>query len=142
MQAHNNRKQQPPPRLSILIADDDVDTVMTLAEILRGEGHIVHTCANAKLVVEVIQRYKPDICLLDIVMPGKTGFTIAREVLAMKLEVRPALIAISGVFNSHSDEVIAKSAGFEHLFRKGRDTGELVRLINSYAADPSSPSAA
>src|SRR2546421_10261920 len=76
----NNESRAARPRLSILVADDDVDTVLTLAEMLRDEGHIVHTCASAMVVVEAIQRYQPDICLLDIVMPSKTGFTIAREV--------------------------------------------------------------
>jgi CheY-like chemotaxis protein len=138
----NNKTQTTPLRLSILIADDDVDTVLTLAEMLRDEGHIVHTCANAKSIVEATQRYKPDICLLDIVMPGKTGFTIAREIQGMKLEHRPVLIAISGVFNSPSDEVVARSAGFDHFVRKGADPGVLLRLIKRYAGGPPSPTAA
>jgi CheY-like chemotaxis protein len=139
-----NKKPGARPRLSILIADDDVDTVMTLAAMLRDEGHIVHTCANARVVIEAIQRYTPDICLLDIVMPNKTGFTIAREIMAnVKLHERPVLIAISGVFTSGSDEVIVKSAGFDHFIRKGSDPAELLQLINSYASGgPSSPAAA
>jgi DNA-binding response OmpR family regulator len=142
METHN-KKSGARPRLSVLIADDDVDTVLTLAEMLRDEGHIVHTCASARVVVESIQRYKPDICLLDIVMPSKTGFTIAREVLAtMKPHERPILIAISGVFTSPSDEVVVKSAGFDHFIRKGTEPTELLRLINSYAGGPSSPAAA
>ena len=141
MQAHN-KTQITPLRLIILIADDDVDTVLTLAEMLRDEGHIVHTCANAKMVVEATQRYKPDICLLDIVMPGKTGFTIAREIQAMKFEHRPILIAISGVFNSPSDEVVARSAGFDHFVRKGENPSALLQLIKAYAGSPSSPAAA
>jgi CheY-like chemotaxis protein len=137
MQANNKTNNQigaVRPRLSILIADDEVDTVLTLAEVLRHEGHIVHTCANANRVVEQVQRYQPDICLLDIVMPGKTGFTIAREVLTtISVERRPVLVAVSGVFNSTSDEVVAKSAGFDHFIRKGNDLSELLRLVNAYA---------
>jgi len=135
VQAENNenKKPSPPYRLSILIADDEVDMVMTLAEMLRDEGHIVHTTANANTVSRAIERFKPDVCLLDIVMPGKSGFTIAREVMTMKLEHRPVLIAISGVFNSASDEVVAKSAGFDYFIRKGTDPGELLGLVNSLA---------
>jgi CheY-like chemotaxis protein len=131
MQAHKNT-QAPQCRLSILIADDDIDTVLTLAEMLRDEGHIVHTCANAKLVVEAVRRYKPDICLLDIVMPGKTGFTIVRELMAIKFEHRPVLVAMSGVFKT-SDEVVARSAGFDHFIRKGEGPSALLALINQYA---------
>ena len=142
MQATNNKTKAPQPRLSILLVDDDVDTVLTLAEMLRDEGHIVHTCANPKVAIEAIQRYKPDVCLFDIVMPGKTGFTLAREVLAIKLEVRPILIAISGVFNSASDEVVARSAGFDYFVRKGSNPSVLLGLMSKLAGGPSSPAAA
>jgi len=142
MQATNNKKKAPQLRLGILLVDDDVDTILTLAEMLRDEGHIVHTCANPRVAMEAIRRYKPDVCLFDIVMPGKTGFTLAREVLAMKLEVRPILIAISGVFTSASDEMVAKSAGFDFFVRKGSDPSALLRLITDLAGGPPSPAAA
>ena len=142
MQATNNKTKAPQPRLGILLVDDDVDTVLTLAEMLRDEGHIVHTCANPRVVMEAIHRYKPDVCLFDIVMPGKTGFTLAREVLAMKLEVRPILIAISGVFNSASDEIVAKSAGFDYFVRKASEPSVLLRLMSKLAGGPSPPAAA
>jgi CheY-like chemotaxis protein len=132
MQA-NNKTPAPRRRLNIFVVDDDVDTVLTLAEMLRDEGHIVHTSANPRSAIEAIQRYKPDVCLLDVVMPGKTGFALVREVLAMNLQVRPVLIAISGVFNSQGDELIAKSAGFDHFVRKGTPPSELVGLIDHYA---------
>jgi DNA-binding response OmpR family regulator len=120
-------------RLTILIADDDEDMVLTLAEILRDEGHVVHTCAVAGAVAEAVQRYKPDICLLDIVMPDKTGFAVARQLKALSLERRPVLVAISGVlFRNKSDEVVARSAGFDHFVRKGTDPGEIIRLIDRY----------
>ena len=132
MQAHERASGQR-LYLSILIADDDEDTILTLAEILRDEGHVVHTCGDARAVVEAVQRYEPDICLLDIVMPDKTGFAIARQLKATTLARRPVLIAISGVlFNSESDQVIARSAGFDHFVRKGTDPGEIIRLINRY----------
>jgi len=130
-------------RLNVLIVDDELDAVTMLAELLRNEGHIVHTCSNPHLVRKSIERHKPDVCILDIVMPGKTGFTVAREVLsAIKLEERPLLVAMSGVFSSASDEIIAKSAGFNHFIRKGSDPGELLRLIDGLVNHPSSPAAA
>ncbi|MFN2644038.1 MAG: response regulator [Burkholderiales bacterium] len=141
MQA-DNKKTNPRLRLSILVADDQVDTVLTLAELLRNEGHIVHTCTNASVVAKAVERFKPDICILDIVMPGKTGFAIAREVLALKLEHRPVLIAISGVFNSEADEIVATSAGFDYFIRKAGDPSELLGLLNRLAGGSPPPDAA
>jgi CheY-like chemotaxis protein len=128
-------------RLSILIADDDVDTVLTLATMLRDDGHVVHTCANANIVIEAVERYQPDVCILDIVMPGKTGFSIVRDMRRMQLAKRPVMIALTGVFTKASDEVIARTAGFDYFLRKGGDPNELLGLI-AQLAGPDAPPAA
>ena len=141
MQAHNKNASAPGRRLSILVADDDVDTVVTLAAILRDAGHAVHTCADARIVIEAIQRYQPEVCILDIVMPGKTGFSIAREVNRMNLGKRPVLIAMTGVFTRPSDDIVAKSAGFDHFFRKGGEPSALLDLISEIAGGELPPAA-
>jgi CheY-like chemotaxis protein len=122
--------------LSILIADDDADTMLTLSELLRDEGHVVHTCANASFVLEAIERYKPKVCILDIVMPRKTGFALAREIMAMKLAKRPVLIALTGVFAQPADEVAVLGAGFDHVMSKSSSPDELLRLLEEIAAPP------
>lgn len=133
MQAHNKNASAPGRRLSILVADDDVDTVLTLAAILREAGHVVHTCADPRIVIEAIQRYQPEVCILDIVMPGKTGFSIAREVNRMNLRNRPVLIALTGVFTKPEHDIVAKGAGFDHFIRKGGEPSELLDLISRLA---------
>ena len=132
MQTHKNNLTAR-RHLRLLIADDDVDTVVTLAAMLRDQGHVVHTCADSRICVEAIQRYKPDVCILDIVMPGKTGFSIARDVYTLQLPKRPILIALSGVFTRPRDDIVAKSAGFDYLVRKGSEPSELLRIIDHLA---------
>jgi CheY-like chemotaxis protein len=124
------KKSAPQPRKSILIADDSADTVLTLGEILRDEGYVVHTCTNATFVIEAVERYKPDICILDIVMPGRTGFSLVREIIAMNLAKRPVLIAMSAVFNKASERPLLYSAGFDHVMPKPADPQELLQLID------------
>src|SRR5689334_16678865 len=128
-------------QLSILVADDDRDTLATLAAMLADEGHVVHTCAKATFALQAIQRYEPDVCVLDIVMPGKTGFSIVRDIFALKLPVRPVLIAVSGVFTRPSDDIVAKSVGFDYFVRKGATPSELLRIINHLAGDEPSSAA-
>ena len=127
--------------LSILIADDDADALLMLIMMLRDEGHIVHTCAGAKFVVEAVSRYQPDVCILDIVMPGQTGFGIVRELVAMNAPRRPLLIALSGVFHEPTDEILAKTAGFDLLVRKDLEPGKLLRIIEALATDEPAPAA-
>ena len=119
--------------LSILVADDEPDTVKTLAALLADAGHVVHTCTNATFVIDAIRRFKPDVCVLDMVMPRKTGFSIVRDVFALHLLHRPVLIALSGVFTRPCDDIVAKSAGFDYLVRKGTEPTDLLRIIDHLA---------
>jgi CheY-like chemotaxis protein len=141
VQAHKNSQTARRRCLSIFIADDNVDTVLTLSAILRDEGHVVHTCANGAIAPDAIRRYKPDVCILDIVMPGKNGFAIAREVKAMNLPQLPTLIAISGVFVKPSDRMLAESAGFDHLITKPADPKQLLDVLDRRAARDAPPAA-
>jgi CheY-like chemotaxis protein len=130
----------PRRRLSIFIAEDNVDTVLTLSAILRDEGHVVHTCANGVMARDAIRRCKPDVCIIDIVMPGKNGFAIAREVKAMKLPHVPVLIAISAVFIV-KDKLLAESAGFDHFIVKPAHAGDVLDLIDRIAGRDAPPAA-
>jgi|SRR5581483_769434 len=133
MQVARNTHSQRKRPLSILIADDDADTLLMLAMVLRDEGHIVHTCGDADFVVEAVGRYDAEVCILDIVTPRRTGFSIVRELEAMNAPRRPLLIALSGVFSKPSDEIVARTAGFDLLVRKREDPGELLRIIDELA---------
>jgi DNA-binding response OmpR family regulator len=136
VQAHNNTQAARSRRLSIFIADDDIDTVSTLAAILRDEGHVVVTAENTKVALEQIRDYKPDVCILDIVMPGKSGFDLAREVKNMNMPQRPIVIFISGVYTRPSESLMAKSSiGFAHFIRKPADPVELLALLDRIASD-------
>ena len=127
--------------LGILIADDEPDTVLTLAALLSDAGHVVHTCTNPAFVVDAIRRFKPDVCVLDIVMPRKTGFKIVRDVYALHLRYRPVLIALSGVFTRPKDDIVATSAGFDYLVRKGTHPTMLLSIIDQLARQHVPPAA-
>ena len=119
-------------QLSILIADDNADTITMLSALLHDDGHIVHTCMDALIAVESIRRYAPEVCILDVVMPGKSGYQIAREVRSLEGR-QPVLIAISGEFKRPVDQLLARSVGFDHFFAKGDDPAALLDIINGLA---------
>jgi len=117
-------------RLSILIADDQQDTVTTLAAILEDEGHVVHTVTNGALVMEAIARFKPEVCILDIEMPGQSGYALAREITLAKKPDRPLLIAISGKWKTQTDKFLAKSVGFDYFFVKPAEPAEIIAVLD------------
>lgn len=115
--------------LRILVADDSLDTVLTLRLLLEDEGHVVHTLTNGAGVVAAVGEFKPNVCIVDIQMPGATGFEVGSELKKRYVGVRPYMIAISGTSYRASDMLTAMQTGFDHFFEKPADPGQLTRLL-------------
>src|SRR5690242_17845241 len=71
------RQRQYTPR--ILIVDDKPDTLVLLRELLSSRGYQVVTAIEAEEAKHRIQSERPDLVLLDVVMPGKSGYELCRE---------------------------------------------------------------
>ena len=122
----------PKAPLRILLADDDQDTLATLEAILQEEGHDVRTLQDGGNVRELVRGFDPDVCILDIEMPGKDGFVLARELRDVRIEDRPMLVAISGVWIRPSDRFLAIMVGFDHFFQKPADPAALVKVLHEF----------
>lgn len=114
--------------LRILIADDDRDTVLSLATLLLQEGHEVREVYRGDAVLDQVRAYKPDVVLLDIGMPGLTGFEVARHVQQELGRTRPLLIAVTA-WKQNSAKVLGKLVGFDHYITKPYSIDELLGLI-------------
>ncbi len=101
--------------LRVLVVDDDRDTVNMLAALLRTEGHIVHGVHTGKEVLPAARLFRPDAIILDISVPGMSGYAAAQEVRHSFTEARrPLLIAISGMWPEAADRRVAQQVGFDH----------------------------
>jgi DNA-binding response OmpR family regulator len=120
---------QVPRRLRVLIADDEHDTVLTLMELLREEGHETRGVYQGDHVMAAIGAFDPDAVLLDISMPGMSGWEVARAIREEYGEQRPLLIAISGVYKLAADQILGKLAGFNHYIAKPYDPSVLLALL-------------
>ena len=116
--------------LRVLIADDDYDTVDTLARLLRAEGHIVQTAYTGKDVLPAVRIFRPDAIILDVSIPQMSGFAVAQAIRSSFTDVRrPMLIAISGVWKDFADRRIAQQVGFDHYLDKPADPAGLLALL-------------
>jgi DNA-binding response OmpR family regulator len=115
-------------KLRVLIADDDRDMVATLAAILNDEGHLVREVYRGTEVLRLVAEFDPDVALIDIGMPGMTGYDVAREVRETRGEERPLMIAITG-WKKPSDRILAKLVGFDHHLPKPFEAKELLALL-------------
>jgi len=129
------------PKLRILIADDDRDTVVTLGAILRDEGHEVHTVLRGDEVLDMDRLTRPDVVILDISMPGMSGYAVAREIRERRAPLAPLLIAVSGKWTQKSDELLAREVGFDHYLLKPCDAAQVLSLLSAYEQREERPAA-
>lgn len=72
---------------TILVVEDDFDTLYPLAELLRLKGHTAITASNAEQALRAARETKPDLIITDIVLPGKSGLQFianVRDDMALK----------------------------------------------------------
>ena len=66
----------------ILVADDEPNIVISLEYLLKREGYTVVIARDGEEALQTIRREQPDLVLLDVMMPKKTGFEVCQEVRA------------------------------------------------------------
>jgi DNA-binding response OmpR family regulator len=113
----------------VLVADDNRDAVLTLMALLDGEGHQVRGVLQGSEVLSAVRDFDPDAVLLDIKMPGVSGYEVARKIRSKYGKARPRLIAISGHYKQGSDRVLAEIVGFDDHVAKPYDPRALLALL-------------
>ncbi len=68
--------------LKVLIADDEPNILISLEFLMKREGYQVSVARDGVEALDAIQRERPDLVLLDVMMPGKTGFDVCQAVRA------------------------------------------------------------
>jgi DNA-binding response OmpR family regulator len=122
-------KASPPKRpLRVLIVDDDRDTLLTLGELLRGEGMEVQLLRRGEGVPAAVEQFHPDVVLLDIGLPDRSGFDLAEELTERYGEHAPLLIAVTG-YSSEVERRMARESGFHHFIAKPYDPQTLLRRL-------------
>jgi CheY-like chemotaxis protein len=115
-------------RLKVLVADDDPDTVSTLRILLSDEGYNVRAAYDGRAALEAIHDFDPDVAILDILMPGMTGWDIAKAVRKRNGD-RPLLVAISGEYVKDEHRLRAEKVGFKYYLTKPCDPNALLALL-------------
>ena len=122
------RRFEPRP-LRIVVADDEPDSVAMLKLILNDEGHDVIGLQRGREVLAAVQKYDPDVVVLDIAMPDLSGYEVAKEIRKRYGEIRPLLIAITGRYKQSSDRILGEIVGFDHYLLKPYEPKDLIQLL-------------
>jgi two-component system, sensor histidine kinase len=121
------------PRCSVLIADDNRDAADSLALLLQMSGYRLHVCHGGREALLLARRERPEALVLDIGMPGMSGYELARHIREEDWGRDALLIAVTG-WGQQEDRERSRAAGFDHHLTKPVDTDALQSLLAAYAS--------
>jgi PAS domain S-box-containing protein len=105
------------PARRVLVVDDNVDGALSLEKLLNLLGHSVAVTHDGYAALEAAERFRPEVVLLDIGMPGMDGYEVARRLRKLPGMRSVLLVAMTG-WGKDSDRRKAMEAGFNaHLVK-------------------------
>jgi two-component system KDP operon response regulator KdpE len=118
------------PPIRVLVVDDEPQILRALRAALRGHGYDVQTAADGEEALDALALHPPDIVILDLVMPGKSGFDVVREVRGWSQSAQrtPAIIVLSAR-GEDRDKVTALDLGADDYLTKPFSMNELLARI-------------
>jgi twitching motility two-component system response regulator PilH len=115
----------------ILLVDDSKTELHVLADLLSKRGYSVRTAENAEEAMRRLDEEKPDLILMDVVMPGQNGFQLTRAITrdARFLDV-PVIMCTSK--NQETDRVWGMRQGARDYIVKPVNADELLLKIRAF----------
>jgi two-component system, OmpR family, KDP operon response regulator KdpE len=123
-----------PPR--ILVVDDEPNILGTLAPLLRARGYEVHTAINARTALEIVDREKPDLIVLDLGLPDIDGVEVCRQIRE-SLNVPVVVLSARG---AEGDKVRALDVGADDYVTKPFGAEEFLARIRAALRRSDAPS--
>ena len=115
--------------LSILVVDDNRDSADSLAMLLSLRGHEVQAAHDGPDALRMLGTFRPQVILLDIGLPGMSGYEVARRIRESRGFRDVKLVALTG-WGQEEDRRRTREAGFDHHLVKPADPVELERILN------------
>ncbi|QKM49892.1 Autoinducer 2 sensor kinase/phosphatase LuxQ [Burkholderia glumae] len=113
----------------VLIVDDNVDAADSLSALLRLQGHTVEVAYSAEDAIRCAEAFCPQVALLDIGLPGMSGYELARTLRAKPRLAGMRLVAVTG-YGQTNDVRTAHEAGFDEHLVKPVEPSALVRSLS------------
>jgi CheY-like chemotaxis protein len=113
----------------VLVVDDNVDAAEAIAMLLQFSGYDIHVAHDPQSALDAAARAQPDVVLLDIGLPGMTGYEVAQRMRETGSGRHAKIVALTG-YGQEQDNEQAKAAGFSAYLVKPVDADQLTALVN------------
>jgi len=117
----------------ILIVDDNPANLKLARVVLAGAGFEVRTVADAEEALAALDRFRPDLILMDLQLPGMDGFELTRRLKADPSRSDIVVLALTA-YAMRGDEARALAAGCDGYLAKPIDTRTLASVVGEYIA--------
>ena len=112
----------------LLIVEDDAHIRLGLCDALRAEGYEVTDCRHGPQATPLLKQRKPDLVILDIMLPGKSGYDLCREIRAAKNRVPILMLSAKG---QEIDKVVGLELGADDYVTKPFSLRELLARVHA-----------
>jgi CheY-like chemotaxis protein len=118
----------------ILVVDDNRDATESLTMLLQITGHETRSAFDGADALELASRFRPDVVLLDIGLPGLNGYDVARRIREQPWGRNAVLVALTG-WGQEEDRRKSSEAGFDAHLVKPVDHGQLMAMLAQLRRD-------
>ena len=112
----------------ILVADDEPNIVISIEYLMKREGYTVLVARDGQEALDMIARDRPDLVLLDVMMPKKSGFEVCQAVRASE-ELQATKILMLTAKGRDTDLAKGLALGADAYMTKPFSTRELVQKV-------------
>jgi DNA-binding response OmpR family regulator len=112
----------------VLVADDEPNIVISLEFLMKREGHAVSVARDGPSALEAIRTGKPDLVLLDVMMPGLSGFEVCQAVRADEALAGVKILMLSAK-GRDTDIAKGQAMGADAYMTKPFSTKELAEKV-------------
>jgi CheY-like chemotaxis protein len=115
------------------VVDDNEDAADTCAALLEFSGYTVRVAYTPESALDILGHFTPDVAVLDIGLPGMSGYDLARILRQPPFNYRGRLIALTG-YGQAADVAASKAAGFDAHLTKPVAPATLVETVRKLAS--------
>lgn len=119
---------------SILVVDDEPSILLSLEFLMKQEGYTVHTATNGEEALESVRETKPNLILLDVMMPKRDGFEVCQLIRANP-EWKDTLIIMLTAKGREVEQEKGLALGADDYITKPFATRELVKKVKMILGD-------
>lgn len=118
----------PKPDFKILIVDDEPNIVLALRYLMEGEGYQTNYCYDGETALELVTKIIPDLVILDVMMPGLDGFSVAKQIRNQTILDNTSIIFLTAKGTS-ADKIEGYDSGAESYIVKPFDNDEILEKV-------------